>query len=137
MDRVVDYCFVLDGSGKVMSFPGSYTEYLDFKKQRADEPAAKNTAAQKKEEPVRAARPAKEKTKLSFNEQREYQTIEADIQKLEAERDQTLSLINGGSSDPALYAQWGDRFNELEKIINEKYARWEYFESFSPPTSGS
>ncbi len=127
MDRVTDYIFFLDGSTKVKSFPGSFSEYLEYKREEAAERAPKETKRDTREE----KRAVKEKTKLSFNEDREYKTIEADIKSLEDEKESLHAKIAAGSSDPALYAEWGTRLNELDTLINEKYSRWEYLEQYA------
>jgi ATP-binding cassette subfamily F protein uup len=129
MDRVADYLFVLDGSGSVKSFPGSFSEYLEFAKS-AVSPDERDTRSEKKD--TRAeAKAQKEKTKLSYKESREYETIEGDILKLEDEKNSILAGINSGSADSSMYAEWNARLMELEKLIEEKYARWEYLEQFA------
>ena len=40
MDRTVSYLFVLDGTGSIKSFPGNYSEYLDY---QAEESRAQKT----------------------------------------------------------------------------------------------
>lgn len=129
MDRVADYLFVLDGSGSVKSFPGSFTEYLEFAKQNAS--AESQPEKQEKKDSRADNRAQKEKTKLSFKEAREYETIESDILKLEDEKNAILENINSGSQDVSKYAEWNARLQELEKLIAEKYERWEYLEQFN------
>ncbi|HEY1406519.1 MAG TPA: ABC-F family ATP-binding cassette domain-containing protein [Spirochaetota bacterium] len=128
MDRVTDYIFFLDGSSKVQSFPGSFSDYLEYKKDEASR--AQSPKVEKAPERTEKRAP-KEKTKLSFNEEREYKTIESDIKKLEEEKESLLAKINGGSSDLSLYGEWSARLAELEKLIDDKYARWEYLENFA------
>ncbi|HNX59367.1 MAG TPA: ABC-F family ATP-binding cassette domain-containing protein, partial [Spirochaetota bacterium] len=128
MDRVTDYIFFLDGSSKVKSFPGSFSEYIEYKREEA---AAEKAPKETKHDAREDKRATKEKTKLSFNEEREYKTIESDIKKLEEEKESLLAKIAGGSSDPALYAEWGTRLAELDTLIDEKYARWEYLERYA------
>jgi ATP-binding cassette subfamily F protein uup len=130
MDRVADYLFVLDGTGNVKSFPGNFTEYLEYSAdQRKTQAKIEKETATKSDEPKKKV--PQEKKKLSFKEQREYETIESDIAAFDAEKDSLLLSINSGASDPAIYAQWSARLAEIEKLIEEKYARWEYLESFA------
>jgi ABC transport system ATP-binding/permease protein len=129
MDRIADYLFVLDGSGSVKSFPGSFTEYLAFAKEQKKESVRSASDAEKKDTRD-DRRQQKEKKKLSFKESREYETIEDEIKKLEEEKEALLLNINQGTDDHLKYAEWSARLEELEKIINEKYARWEYLEQF-------
>jgi ATP-binding cassette subfamily F protein uup len=131
MDHVTDYVFVLDGSGSVKSFPGSFSEYLDFTKQHT---ALFLRAEQKENAPARE-KPKKEKIRLNFNEQREYDSIENDIHHLEKEHGDLLGKINTGTDDHTTYTEWGIQLAELEKRIDEKYARWEYLERFTGAVS--
>ncbi|MGL4369811.1 MAG: ABC-F family ATP-binding cassette domain-containing protein [Spirochaetota bacterium] len=128
MDRVADYLFVLDGKGDVKSFPGNFTDYLEYTAEKKNEKKAEVPAV--KSAPQREKAP-QEKKKLSFKEQREYETIEADILGLETEKETLLEKIGSGSSDPAEYAAWSARLAELENLITEKYARWEYLEKYA------
>ena len=128
MDRVAEYLFVLDGSGDVKSFPGCYTDYLDYMAEKKKENAKSSRAAQDKTEERKKA--SQEKKKLSYKEQREYDAIESDIAALEAEKDTLLVSINAGSDDVDKYAEWSARLADVEKLIEGKYARWEYLESY-------
>ena len=130
VDRVADYIFVLDGSSKIKSFPGSYSEYLAFKKENKAAPESD------KSQPIKRdisnnEKQKKEKVRLTFNEQREFETIEDDIQKLEMEKDELQAQINNGSTDHTQYAQLGNRLTEVENAITEKYHRWDYLSKFS------
>jgi ATP-binding cassette subfamily F protein uup len=128
MDRVADYCFVLDGSGGVKSFPGSFTEYLEYAREMKGNTQSKDI--QKKKDTRDEKRSQKEKTRLSFKEQKEYESLEEDIRKLEEQKTSLLELINQGTDDHTKYARWSQSLSEAEALINEKYARWEYLEAF-------
>jgi ATP-binding cassette subfamily F protein uup len=128
MDRVADYCFILDGSGGVKSFPGSFSEYLDYAQETKN--SVQITDSQKKKDPRGEKRTQKEKTRLSFKEQKEYESIEEEIRNLETKRSSFLELIGKGTDDHTKYAEWSQSLSETEKLINEKYTRWEYLESF-------
>lgn len=129
MDRVADYLFVLDGSGSVKSFPGSFTEYLDYAAEKKKE--ATRAVKQAEEKPEAPRKKVQEKKKLSFKEQREYETIEADIAALETEKEELLASINSGTGVTGSYSEWSARLEKVEKLIEEKYARWEYLESYA------
>src|SRR5699024_8069090 len=74
LDRVVDQLLVFIGDGKVELYYGNYSEYLeqqvDIEKKITEKP--KDTRIKKKE-----------KKKLSYHEQREWDTIETEIMTLE------------------------------------------------------
>ncbi|HEU4902946.1 MAG TPA: ABC-F family ATP-binding cassette domain-containing protein, partial [Flavisolibacter sp.] len=84
MDRLVDHLFVFEGAGAIRDFPGNYTQYREWQKQQefVDEEAKKEATPQKQE-----TKPAMvTKKKLSFKEQREFETLDKEIPQLEKER---------------------------------------------------
>ena len=74
LDRVARRVFAVEGDGTVKGYPGGYTEYLEARRAAEAEKAPKPAAPEKK-----ADRPAgPKKLKFSYNEQREFETIDAD-----------------------------------------------------------
>ncbi len=76
MDRLVDHLFVFEGEGVVRDFPGNYTQYRIWLKEKEDaennrqQPATPLTAIAKSQEPAPA------KKKMAFKEKREYELLE-------------------------------------------------------------
>jgi ATP-binding cassette subfamily F protein uup len=71
MDRVAETLFVLDGSGEVLPFPVSCSEYLAYREEKAaeEERAAREEATRARE---KAPDRSEKKAKRSFKEEREY-----------------------------------------------------------------
>ena len=71
MDRLVDHLFVFEGEGKISDFPGNYSQLREWQKQKEAQEAegAKPVALQKAEATPTA------KKKLSYKEQREFETL--------------------------------------------------------------
>jgi ATP-binding cassette subfamily F protein uup len=88
MDRLVDHVFVLDGTGVVKDIHGNYTDYRELfeisAKQQAKLDRAKAEKAEKEEVKIEVA-PVK-KSKLSYKEQRELETIEKELEDLEVKK---------------------------------------------------
>src|SRR5206468_9996019 len=81
MDRLVDHLIVFEGDGEISDFPGNYSQYREWQKQKETiEPEVK-----KSEEPRSAPVPAA-KRKLSYKEQREFEQLEKELAQLEKER---------------------------------------------------
>lgn len=124
LDRVVKRLFVYDGYGQIRQFEGSYTDYyLEYgtfansvksgsgsakpapaSKGKTAADSSKSGAAEKDTTPKRA------KNKFTFNEQREYDTIEDDIAACE-------ETING--LDREIAASTTD-FTKLNHLMAEK-----------------
>ena len=85
MDRLTDHLFVFEGNGKVRDFPGNYTDLreqggLKTSKEKLQE---SKKPVEKLEESV-----SMDKKKLSYNEQREFEGLEGEMEKLELRKEE-------------------------------------------------
>ena len=63
------------------------------------------------------------KKKLSFKEQKEFEQLNEEIPALEAEQKELEAKMS--SSDFEEVRKAGDRYKEIEALLEEKYPRWE------------
>jgi ATP-binding cassette subfamily F protein uup len=124
LDRVVDYLFVLDGSGEVSGFPSGCSDWLEWKKvnERQEEKARRE--ARDKEALVVEA-PAPLKRKRSFKENREYEAIIDEIASLESEKALLEILFASGTGNSDAMKEAGARYKTLGELIPVKELRWE------------
>lgn len=130
MDKLVDHVFVLDGAGGVRDFPGNYTQYRAAANAEEKAEALKAAAAQKAE--AEAARMSGEvvapkgdySQRLSYNEQREYNGLEAVIAGLEEEKSTLESAMAGGELDHEELGRLATRLGEVTAEIEAKTERW-------------
>ncbi len=120
MDKIVDSLFVFRGDGVVENFPGNYSDYRAYEDSKPKE-TKKVKAKVIEEKPVVKEKP---KGKLTYNEKREFGSLESDIAKLEKQKTKIEKQFSNGEVDP-------DKINEmsirLQKIIDEtdeKEERW-------------
>jgi ATP-binding cassette subfamily F protein uup len=76
-------------------------------------------------------KPLKNKPKFSYNEQREFDTIDEDIEKLE---DKIASLEEDTSKYATDFTKLQEIMDEKTKLENElqvKYERWEYLNNLA------
>ena len=97
LDRVVTSVIALDGSGEAEEYPGGYSDWLRFVRNRAPaKPAAKSVPApDAKPDRARAA------TKLSYKETRLLDELAAKMPKLHTE----IAKLESDLADPGLYAR--------------------------------
>ena len=118
MDRLVDHLFVFEGEGQVKDFPGNYTDYRENVaadgKLKIDKPKLKD--------PVKDR--ASEKRKLTYNEKKEYDTIESVIDGLEQEKVAIGAQFNDAGLDAEKMKELGVRLKEIEEEIAFKTNRW-------------
>ena len=116
IDRIVDHVLAFEGDGKIRDFVGNFSEYREMKEQELKNPVTVKKIAEKVETPKAAANIETEtKKKLSFNEQRELQTIEKEMPKLEKKRAEILEQLNNEKD----YDKISVLSKELEDISTE------------------
>ncbi|MEG2096903.1 MAG: ATP-binding cassette domain-containing protein [Pseudoflavonifractor sp.] len=120
LDKVVRRVFAVEEDGRVTAYPGGYTEYLAA---RQAEDAEKNPkpAEKKQEKPT-----GQKKLKFSFKEQREFETIDAEIAALEEEIRAVQQEQAANASDYLALQKLETRQGELEARLEEKMDRWVY-----------
>ena len=118
MDRLVDHLFIFEGEGQVRDFPGNYTDYRSYISQ-ADK--LKQTKPKNK---VVKDKVTKGKRKLTYNERKEYDTIESVIDALEHEKTSIGSRFNDPDLNPEKMKELGKRIKEIDDEIAEKTDRW-------------
>jgi ATP-binding cassette subfamily F protein uup len=120
MDKIVDHLFVFDGEGNIKDFPGSYTIWRN--KQLEEEEQEKKL---KKPEPKEQSKSVKVKErKLNFNEKRELEQLEKDIETLENEKTQINDELNSGTLTNEQLQEKSIRFNAISGLLEEKEMRW-------------
>jgi ATP-binding cassette subfamily F protein uup len=108
LDRTVTITLGLDGSGKVDVVAGGYEDWI---RKRYDD--HRRSPAGKAPAPAPVAKPKAHAAKLSYKDQRDYDRLPGEIEKLQAQiaaDEQTLS-------DPDLYVRDPTRFAELTARI--------------------
>ena len=126
LDRICNKIFAYEGNGRIFIFTGNYSDYAIFREIQGiefedDKPEKVVEPKKEKEKPK-----SDKKTKFSYKEQKEYDSIDSDIEQLEKK-------IAALEESTAVYAT---DFTKLQEIMNEKaelekeleykYERWEY-----------
>lgn len=123
MDKLVDHLFVFEGKGEIRDFPGNYTDYREWRKALNDKQKEEEKKVVAKQE---ALIPKKEvaKKKRTFKEQKEYEQLTEDIDKLEAEKIQLTDVLHQSAADYAEILKATNRLQIIENEIDEKSLRW-------------
>ena len=123
LDRVVRRVLAVEPDGRVKGYPGGYTEYLEARRQEERPKASKEPAPDRGKE--RPAAPPR-KVKFTYKEQREFETIDADIAALEEQIKQVQAEQAEKATDYAALQELQSRQEELEAALEEKMERWVY-----------
>lgn len=124
MDKVADHLLVFNGNGNIKDFPGSYTAYRVWRKEQE----AKQSQASVKPTPSIPPKTEKPKErvkgKLSFNEKREFEALEVEIPKLEAEKATLEAEMSSGTLSTEDLIAKSERIATLIEEIDTKSMRW-------------
>jgi ATP-binding cassette subfamily F protein uup len=121
MDRLVDHLFVFEGEGIIRDFPGNYSQYRIWLKEKEEE---EKTGVLPVKQEVVAAPVKEEKRKFTYKEKREFEQIQQDIANLEKEKQTITEKMNDGSLPFDQLQQSSVRISEITNLLNEKELRW-------------
>lgn len=122
MNKVVDHLLVFKGQGKVQDFPGNYEQYHEWLalQSKTDAPAAEaNKGAKPKNDYHNDTR-----KRLSFNEKREFEQLEKEIEALETEQKQLEEALCSGQLSVDELTEKSKRLPVIKELLDEKGMRW-------------
>ncbi len=129
LDNVVDRIFEFTGNGKLQQYEGGYTDYLEAKARRNDS-IKQPVQTEKKEEKKTSAQTWKQnrtvKLKFTFKEQKEFETIDDDIAKLEEKLEKLEQEIMKNATNSGKLNELTSEKEEAEALLEEKMDRWVY-----------
>ena len=129
LDNVVDRIFEFTGNGKLQQYEGGYTYYLEAKARRNDS-VKQPVQTEKKEEKKTSAQTWKQnrtvKLKFTFKEQKEFETIDDDIAKLEEKLEKLEQEIMKNATNSGKLNELTSEKEEAEALLEEKMDRWVY-----------
>jgi len=125
LDRVVDRLFVFTSEGEIRQIEGSYSEFLALKKEE-DKGTEKKQPKENVENAASNRYSKTAKLKLSYNEQKEWDTIDDDMEDLETKIVKKEKEISLASTDFVQLNILTQEKNELESKLSQKMERWVY-----------
>lgn len=121
LDNVVDHIFVMEGNGVIKDFPGTYSEYHAWRLEKEKVETKVKVASVPSQQPER--RQIERKEKLTFKERKEFEALESELEKLNAEKAELDALFNSGGRIDDI-AEKSARYTELVSLLDEKEMRW-------------
>ena len=122
----------LEEDGSISGFVGKCSEYIEYreelikenkqkKNQTEQKPKKDDETEEKKQGQTSNEKPKKQK--LTFNEKKEFDLLNEEIPILEKEQKSLEEKMS--SSDFAQIQKATERYQEISKLLDEKYERWE------------
>lgn len=147
LDNVVDRIFELDGKGGIRQYEGGYSDYLNAKRQQEESASmifkingssagkgenkkGEGTATEENKEEKASKKTWKqnrqEKVKFTYKEQREYETIDEDIAKLEEKLASIERQITANATNSVKLRELMEKQENCATELEEKEERWMY-----------
>lgn len=137
LDRIVGRIFAFEENGKLVQYEGGYTDYLSKRPEFISRELKKSekenviTEAVNEKADARSTWTHEKKIKFTYAEAKEYETIEADIEKLEKQLEALdQEMIKNASNYGKLNALSNEK-EEVKSKLNAKLERWEYLEELA------
>jgi len=120
IDKLTDQLFIFEGNGNIKIYNGNYADYKTEIESLAREEKEKNKPVAQKSTPVKQTT---EKKKLSYKEQREYESLETEIEKIERIISDKTDTINQ-QTDHGKITEIALEIQKLQEELDIKSERW-------------
>lgn len=150
LDRVVSRIFCFE-NGTIKQYEGGYTDYLNHTTHKLDVTDAgissseKNSPDDDTAEETDKPKVTKDnwkdgqtkKLKMSYKEEKEFETIESDIATLEQQIEDTDNEMLKAANDFVKLGELSAQKEDLQKELEHKMDRWIYLEELADKISGN
>lgn len=131
LDRICNKIFYLDGKGKITQYTGNYFDYIEetrsnWNRNSSLEATVESYMEEKSKASILESKKEKTKTKLSYNEKREYESIDAQIELLEEMLDRISTEISLCASEFEKLQVLMEEKDKIEEELLYKMERQEY-----------
>ena len=138
LDRIANRILALEGNGCIGQYEGNYSDYLIARVTRHPglynedgsliSMGAKQSKSETKEngKNCKANNPTPKKLKFTYNEQREFDTIDDDIAGLEAKLEEIDALMQVNATNSVKLKELLEEHEKTSAVLDEKMERWIY-----------
>jgi ATP-binding cassette subfamily F protein uup len=121
MDKLVDHMFIMDGSGRVQDYNGTYSEWkaAGFKLLKEEKSEPKKTVIKRT-----PSTHSPEKRKLSYLEKKEIEQLEKEIEKIQQQKSQIENEFLKPDLESSKIEKMSIQLNELKQDMEIKELRW-------------
>lgn len=132
LDNVADRIFEFDGSGHLQQYEGGYTDYLEAKERQVsllDDGESTDKIIENEAKKIQKKdwkQNHSVKLKFSYKEQKEYETINEDIEALEEKIAHLEDDIMSNATNSAKLSELTEKKEQIEAELEGKMERWVY-----------
>ena len=124
LDRIVNRIFAFEEGGHLKQYEGGYTDYIEKVKPAAK--PEKSKPAKKENNGKKFQKEHQKKLKFTYKEQKEFETIDDDIAKLEEKIEQLDEEIMENATNSGKLAELTEQKESAQAELDEKMDRWVY-----------
>lgn len=124
LDRIVNRIFAFEEGGHLKQYEGGYTDYLE--KVKPVIKPEKNKTVKKENNGKKFQKEHQKKLKFTYKEQKEFETIDDDIAKLEETLEQLDEEIMENATNSGKLAELTEQKETTQAELDEKMDRWVY-----------
>lgn len=124
LDRIVNRIFAFEKGGHLKQYEGGYTDYIEKVKPAAK--PEKSKPAKKENNGKKFQKEHQKKLKFTYKEQKEFETIDDDIAKLEEKLEQLDEEIMENATNSGKLAELTEQKESAQAELDEKMDRWVY-----------
>ncbi len=121
MDKIVEHLFVFEGNGKIKDFNGDYTLFRQYQKEQGREKRLEEKHTQQKQ---KQNTPNTEGPKLTYEQRKQMNRLEKEINKLEERKEQITEEFNQTGLSPQQIEELSKELSEVKEKIEEKELLW-------------
>ena len=126
LDRICNKIFAYEGNGDIRIYTGNYSDYLLVKEYEEAINKQEKSIEKPKDLTDKKERVKEKKLKFTYKEEREFETIDEDIESLENKISEIDILMDKNSRDFGKLQELMKEKELIEAELEHKYERWEY-----------
>jgi ATP-binding cassette subfamily F protein uup len=130
LDKIATRIFSFE-QGTIKQYEGNFSDYKDARSFQNDDTSRAgskpdNTTEDQKSASVATWKQKNTKLKFTYQEQKDYESIDEDIANLETKIEETEAAISKSTTDYTKLNELMTQKETLEKLLEEKMDRWVY-----------
>lgn len=127
LDRVVSRILAFEENGCIRQYEGGFTDY----KESTNYKAVTIGTVQKKEKVVISEKPRTKKLKFSYQEQKDFEVIDEQIEELEQKVAELEQQIEKNANNYVKLRELTEEKEKQEKLLEDKMERWVYLNNLN------
>ena len=140
LDRIVERIFAFEGNGKIVQYEGGFTDYQAklIEREMSEQTTSKDSKADKgvKKKETNKDWKQERKRKFSYQEQKDWETIEDTIADLESQLESIEDEMSKCATDFVQLNELAQKKTEVENSLEERMERWMFLTELKAEIDG-